>query len=408
MLVTLIPLFDREMAVNAYSVFCQKENPFLNPLSMMSGQNDAPTDIAGLDLIRTMGLETLSDTSEIFIPVSNVSVFTDMDQLTVGIPHERIVFLIDNSFPPIDMYVNRLKELKDARYKLAIRGLAVADLMTFAPILTNVDYVLLNNKKIVIEKAKIFFAKLYPNIKLIAGNIEDQDTFDHLVETGGYDLYEGDFYRVPVTKGVHEVAPVKMNYLELLRTVNDADFELQDVADIIGRDPALTIDLLKMVNRVVKTAEITTIRHAAAMLGQRELKKWITTVVSEELYSDKPSEVTRLSLLRARFAENLADAFGLKLHQEELFMMGLFSVLDVILEKPMAEALDMIQVGGAIRSALVDHEGDLATILDFILAYESADWAAVSKTLLLRKVDIDPIYEAYKESLTWYRMTTVG
>ena len=163
-----------------------------------------------------------------------------------------------------------------------------------------------------------------------------------------------------------------------------------------------------MVNRVVKTAQITTIRHAAAMLGQRELKKWINTVVTEELYSDKPSELTRLSLLRARFCENLAGVFELKMQSEELFLMGLFSALDAVLEKPLAEALELIQLAPSISNALLKHEGPLACVLEFMEAYEAGDWPEVSRIMLLRNLDIDPIYKAYEDALIWYKMTLVG
>ncbi len=408
MLITLIPMFDRNMQVKAYSVFSQKANQFLNPLTMMTSQNDGATNIPGLDILNSMGVETISSDCEIFIPVSNVSIFTDMDSQCRGISHDRIVFLIDRTVPPVEMYVERIRQLKESGYKVAIRKLAVSEFMDYAPILGLMDYVLLNNKKIVIEKAKIFFSRMYPMAKLIAGGIESMEIFETLKTTGGYDLYEGDFYRVPVAMGSHEIAPVKVTYLQLLKVVNAPDFELQAAADVIGRDPALTISLLKMVNRVVKTAQITTIRHAAAMLGQRELKKWINTVVTEELYSDKPSEITRLSLLRARFAENLADVFGMKMQSEELFLMGLFSVLDVILEKPMKEALEMIQLSKSINNALVLHEGPLAPVLDFMIKYESGDWPEIDRIMLLKEMDSDKVFKAYEDSLVWYRMTIGG
>lgn len=79
-----------------------------------------------------------------------------------------------------------------------------------------------------------------------------------------------------------------------------------------------------MVNRMTVNSGITTIRHAAAMLGQKELKRWINTAVVNQLYADKPSEITRLSLIRAKFAENLAPLFQLQNKTEELFLMGLF------------------------------------------------------------------------------------
>ena len=407
MLLTLVPMFDENIAVNAYSVFTQKDNMFLNPLSQVTGVYDGATYVQGIEAVNSMGIETLSGDKMVFVPVTNVSIFSNIEE-QCKVAHVKVALLIDRTVPPVDTYVNRLKELKAAGFKIAIRKIAVSEFQVYAPILELVDFVFLNNKKIAIDKAKVFFTKLYPNAKLIAGNIDTMGTFNTLKATGGYQYFEGEFYRIPVTKGTKDITPAKVTQLELLRIVNNPDFELNEAADIISRDTALTLSLLQMVNRVVKTAEITTIRHAAAMLGQKELKKWINTAVVNEISSDQPNELTRLTLLRARFAENIAGLFDLKMQSEELFLMGLFSVLDVILDKPMDEALDMIQVSKDIKQALVSHEGKLAPVLEFILAYESADWSGVSRILLLGNIDADKIYEAYIESLDWYRKTIHG
>lgn len=144
------------------------------------------------------------------------------------------------------------------------------------------------------------------------------------------------------------------------------------------------------------------------MLGQKELKKWITTAVVGELCADKPNEVTRLSLLRARFAENLAGAFGLAVQASELFLMGLFSVLDVILDKPMEEALSMVHVSKQIRDVLVDRKGPLLRVYEFILQYESANWQEISRQMILEKIDMPTLYDAYIQTLVWYRKLTLG
>ena len=407
MMLALIPLFDENMAVRAYSVFSQKDNFFLNPLMLGTGRYDGAAAVEGLELIESMGIETLSEDKEIFVPVGNISVFSDVEA-QCSAPHDRLVFLIDNTIPPIDMYVNRLRELKEKGYKLAMRKLAVADFESYRPILKLTDYMFLNNRKIAIDKARIYFGRLYPNIRLCAGNIENMEIFEELKAGGGYQLYEGHFYRVPVTKGENEVAPLKVNYIELLNMVNNENFDLIDAADIIGRDTALTISLLKMVNRMTVSSGITTIRHAAAMLGQAELRKWINTAVVNELYADKPSEITRLSLLRAKFAEKLAGIFGMEHKAEELFLMGLFSVLDVILEKPMEEALEMVMVAGEIRNALIRSSGPLAPVLELMIHYETAGWQDVSRQLLLAKIDVKPVSEAYEEALRWYRDLMAG
>ncbi|MBO5336085.1 MAG: HDOD domain-containing protein [Lachnospiraceae bacterium] len=403
MLVALVPLFDENMAVRAYSVFTQKNNYLLNPLMLGTGQYDGAANIAGLELIQSMGIETLSEDKEVFIPISNINVFADIEG-QCNVPHERIALLIDNTIPPIEMYVNRLRELKESGFKLAIRKLAVSEFESYREVLKLVDYVFLNNRKIAIDKAKIYFGKLFPNVKLCAGNIDNMEIYEKLRANGGYQFYEGVFYRVPITKGQNEVAPLKVNYIELLNTVNDDNFELTKAADIIGRDTALTISLLKMVNSMSLNSGISSIRHAAAMLGQRELKKWINTAVVNALYADKPNEITRLSLLRAKFAENLASAFDLAVKKEELFLMGLFSVLDVILEKPMEEALKMVTVSKEISDALLYNKGKLAPLYEFMVQYETANWPEVSRLMILQGLDEAKISAAYMDSLVWYRL----
>ena len=407
MLVTLIPLFDENLNIGAYSLFVQKQNYFLNPSLLGSGQFDGAARVEGLEVIQSMGIETLSSDSEVFVSLNNMSVFSDLAE-QCDAPHERLVLLIDPSVKPVPMYIERLKELKIQGYKLAIRKLQVAEFEAYREILKLMDYVFLNHKKIDISKARIYFNKLYPHIKLCAVGVENQEEFAALKSSGGYQLYEGNFYRIPVNRDDHTVSPLKVNYIELLNIVNNNNFELTKAADIIGRDTALTISLLKMVNRMAINSEITSIRHAAAMLGQRELKKWITTAVMGELCADKPNEITRLSLLRAKFAENLAGAFSMAGQASELFLMGLFSVLDVILDKPMEEALSMVKVSRQIREVLVEGKGELYKVYSFITQYENANWQEVSRQMILENIEMPVLYDAYIQTLVWYRKLTLG
>lgn len=284
-----------------------------------------------------------------------------------------------------------------------MRKLEVAQFEEYREILLLMDYMFLNHKKIDISKARIYFGKVYPNIKLCAGNIDTMEIFEQLKAEGGYQFYEGKFFRMPINKGEHEVSPLKVNYIQLLNMVNAPEFELTEAADIIGRDTALVISLLKMVNRMSINSKITSIRHAAAMLGEKELRKWLTTAVTGELYTDKPNELTRLSLLRAKFAENLAPVFSMAVKSSELFLMGLFSVLDVILDRPMEEALDIVKVSPAISDALIHGKGELGLVFEFMRQYENANWQEVSRLMVIHNIDIRQVYDAYVGSLNWYR-----
>jgi len=407
MLVVLIPLFDKDMAVAAYSIFTHKDNFLMNPSLMGSGYLDGAGQIGGLELVNQIGIEALTGGKELFVPLTNISIFSDIESLCLK-DRDKTILLIDNTIPPVEMYLDRIKELKSKGFRFAIRKIAVSEFETYKPILSLTDFVFLNNNKIVIDKAKIYFNSLYPNAKLCAGNIYTQENFDALKASGGYQYYEGSFYRMPVAGNDNEVAPLKVNYIDLLNLVNSPDFELEKAADVIGRDTALTISLLEMVNRMTLRGGVSTIRHAAAMLGQKELKRWINTAVTKELYADKPGEMTRISLLRAKFAENLAESFGLAIKKEELFLMGLFSVLDSILEKPMTEALEMMQVSKDIKDALINNTGKLAPVYEFILQYEDAAWQEISRIMVVENIELRVVEHAYFDTLMWYKQLILG
>ena len=404
MLVSIIPLFDEDIAVRAYSLFVQKKNYFLNPNLLGGAQFDGAGHVDGLEVIDNMGMETLSNDAEVFVQVSNISVFSDIEN-QCDAPHERVVLLLDNTVLPSDMYLDRLKALRKSGYKLAIRKLEVSQFEDYREVLQLMDYILLNQRKIDISKAKIYFQSLFPNIKLCAVGVDSMETFDKLKAAGGYSLYEGEFFRIPGNRSEHEVSPLKVNYIQLLNMVNSPEFELTEAADIIGRDTALVISLLKMVNRMTRNSTITSIRHAAAMLGEKELRKWLITAVAGQLYTDKPNELTRMSLLRAKFAENLAPVFSMAIQSSELFLMGLFSVVDVILDMPMKDALETIKVSKNISDALVYHKGIFAFPLEFILQYENANWQEVSRLMIVHNIEMQPVYDAYLNALRWYRDT---
>lgn len=402
MLTTLIPLFDENMSVRAYSLFTQKLNYLMEPRYYLIARLDGSNSIEGMEVIENVGMDALSAEKDIFVPISNVSLFANISE-TCSVKHGCITLLMDNEVKPTEMYTTRLKELKDEGYKLAIRKIRLTKIEEYAPILELIDYFYMNMEKDDARQLKAYMQKNYPNVALVAGNICSKETFDMLSDDGGYSLFEGSFYRMPVTVGNREIAPLKITYLELLNTVNNPDFDLADAADIIGRDTALVISMLKMVNNMTYNSQITTIRHAVAMLGQKELRRWTSTAITKQLCKDKPSEIMRLSLIRAKFAENLADTFGLSSRSSELFLMGLFSVLDIILDRPMSEALQNINVSQAIQDALISDEGDLAPVLDFIRNYESADWTEVFRIMILKNIQNPQIYAAFKDSLEWYQ-----
>lgn len=401
MMLTLIPFFDRNMSVSAYSLFTRKNNFLMNPSLLGSRQFDGAAYVDGLELIQELGTTTLSGGKPIFVSLNNISIFSSLESECKNTNHAPIL-LIDQTFPPVSMYTDRIRELREFGYHFAIRNLPVHCYEDYAPILLQMDYILIDCQKIDAVKASFYFRKLYPDICICASNIPDTETFGKLSPAETISLFEGTFFRMPVTRGEHKVSPLKINYISLLNLMEEDDFDLTKAADIISQDTALIISLLRLANTRSFNSEITSVRVAVSMLGQKDLTRWIQTTVIEKLCSDKPNELMRLSLLRAKFAENLAPVFGMAMRSQELFLTGLFSILDIILDCSMEEALSMVRVSGKIRTALLEHTGSLAEVLHFIVKYESAEWQEVSRQLVLKNIEIPDVSHAWVSSLQWY------
>lgn len=401
MMLTLIPFFDRNMSVSAYSLFTRKNNFLMNPSLLGSRQFDGAAYVDGLELIQELGTTTLSGGKPIFVSLNNISIFSSLESECKNTNHAPIL-LIDQTFPPVSMYTDRIRELREFGYHFAIRNLPVHCYEDYAPILSQMDYILIDCQKIDAVKASFYFRKLYPDICICASNIPDTETFGKLSPAETISLFEGTFFRMPVTRGEHKVSPLKINYISLLNLIEEDDFDLTKAADIISQDTALIISLLRLANTRSFNSEITSVRVAVSMLGQKDLTRWIQTTVIEKLCSDKPNELMRLSLLRAKFAENLAPVFGMAMRSQELFLTGLFSILDIILDCSMEEALSMVRVSDKIRTALLEHTGPLAEVLHFIVKYESAEWQEVSRQLVLKNIEISDVSQAWVSSLQWY------
>ena len=401
MMLTLIPFFDRNMSVSAYSLFTRKNNFLMNPSLLGSRQFDGAAYVDGLELIQELGTTTLSGGKPIFVSLNNISIFSSLESECKNTNHAPIL-LIDQTFPPVSMYTDRIRELREFGYHFAIRNLPVHCYEDYAPILSQMVYILIDCQKIDAVKASFYFRKLYPDICICASNIPDTETFGKLSPAETISLFEGTFFRMPVTRGEHKVSPLKINYISLLNLIEEDDFDLTKAADIISQDTALIISLLRLANTRSFNSEITSVRVAVSMLGQKDLTRWIQTTVIEKLCSDKPNELMRLSLLRAKFAENLAPVFGMAMRSQELFLTGLFSILDIILDCSMEEALSMVRVSGKIRTALLEHTGSLAEVLHFIVKYESAEWQEVSRQLVLKNIEIPDVSHAWVSSLQWY------
>ncbi|MCL2837415.1 MAG: HDOD domain-containing protein [Defluviitaleaceae bacterium] len=408
LLVVPVPFFDENMAVKAYFFQYQEGNGLLR-------FNQAERAFDGIMLsplmatLNAVGIDAFTLGLPIFVPINKLTLLANLsDQCKVA--PEKVIFVMQEDVKPEEPYLSAIKNLKGLGFRFALQNIQRVD--HYAEVARLCDFIFFNHQLMHKIENQLMFALVrrdFQHMTIAMTDIETKEDYDKL-KTQGPAMFEGRFYRIPLTKGTHKISPLKFNLIKLLNTVRADDFEFSEVAAIVQQDTALTVSLMKMINSpfLGLRQKVNSINHAVTILGQIEVKKWVTTAVSKLLGSDRPDELTRLSLIRARFAENLAPKFKIEEKSESLFLVGLFSVLDVILELSMEEALGMLRVSDDIRDALLYGKGDYGFILNFIQKYEAAEFKSVSRALIVHDLQPDDIYEAYINALVWYRGVITG
>ena len=396
--IVAMPFFDSDMSVGAYRLYSRSGRKLLGMMTEVLSMSDAVLT-PGLDLVKTLGVEPLTGGCPLFVDINEYHLLMRIP-ISLDIPPEQLVCIISNNIDPDDAVLEKCKELKELGFPIAVDGLLSGH--TQNPLFELIDYIIVDITDFTVDEKFITTIKALTTLKqIVLSNIDDMDTFNILSGIPNTQ-YCGRFFSQPITKGVSKISPLKINALSLLNRINEEDFDLGDIADTIGQDPSLSISLLRFINTVMPR-KIESIRNAVAILGQKEVKRWATTAISLQLADDKPNELAKLSLIRARFAENLAKAFEMGVFAQSLFMMGLFSLLDVILEMPMEKAANEVALDENVRMALVDKSGDFYKVLGFIHAYEHASWGNIAIMMVEHNLDLDDVTSAFIDALVWYK-----
>lgn len=397
-LIVAVPFFDSEMSVVSYRLFSRGGEKLLGLMVSETSLSDAVLT-PGLDLVKTLGVEPLSGSTPLFININEYHLLMRVP-ISLDIPPEQLVCVLPNKLSVDDNVLERCRELRELGFGIAVDGLLEGH--SNNPLFALIDFIILDVRDFAIDVKFIETIKALSTCKkVVLSDIPDMSTFKTLAGLSNT-YYCGSFFNQPITKGVTKISPIKVNALSLLNRINQEDFDLGEIADTIGRDPSLSISLLRFINSVMPR-KIDSLRNAVAILGQKEIKRWATTAISIQLAEDKPNEITKLSLIRARFAENLSKVFSMGVFAPSLFMVGLFSLLDVILERPMKDAVKEVALDENVKTALVEGSGDLYKVLDFIHDYEHASWNAVAIKMVKFDLDLEEVSAAFIDALVWYK-----
>jgi EAL and modified HD-GYP domain-containing signal transduction protein len=231
----------------------------------------------------------------------------------------------------------------------------------------------------------------------LALGVDTRDELRRCIELG-FERFQGGVYATPALMHGREVPT---NGLTALRSVADlstsADFEALE--RLIVEDIGLSYKLLRYVNSAFFSLprQIESIREALVMLGERTVKRWATVMALADV-EGRPDELVTLALQRARMAELLAGDAG-EVERHAHFTVGLFSVVDALLDAPMGDVLASLPFGPELREALVERRGPKGEVLEAIVCFERGEFARAE----VSRPGAPPIAEAYRQALAWAR-----
>lgn len=238
------------------------------------------------------------------------------------------------------------------------------------------------------------------NITLLAEKVETHEEF-HLAKQMGFGLFQGYFFSKPEVMTKKEISASQITKLKLINEANRTELDTARIEELIKRDVSVSFKLLKFINSAYfgRPTAVDTIRDAILVLGTDELKKFVNVVVAADLDENKPNELIRASVIRARMCEQCGTMLKTGFRSGELFTIGLFSAMDAILDVPMAEILEQVTFSDKLKDALLGKDRQIQQLMTIVTCFEQGQWECRMFQLLQGRKIMDRLPVFYKDAI---------
>lgn len=378
------PIFDRQMEVAAYELFYRSHQ------SAQAKSPEADPSISQLlvDLFSRTTLDKLVGDKKAMLCAPRSFL---LEKNAVMLPADNLVIEVGDA--PDQDVITSLNTLSKAGYQIAVRDSAASpknDLLNLAQI------VKLDLRTFDAPRLSEVVAQLKKHrVKLLAGPVINADLFQYCKRLG-FDYFQGSFYCQPNPSG-GRLDTSRLVVMRSLAKIIDPKSDFRSLGALIAQDVLLSYKLLRLVNSAYYSLPkaVTSIDQAISMIGLNQLRGWMTLILLASV-TGKPQELTTTAMLRARMCENMAHAAGQR-SADAYFMVGLFSVLDALMDMPMKNAIADLPLAEAVVNGLLALSGAPGETLRLVYAFEREDW----DTLLHSAFKPDQISEAFFEAAHW-------
>jgi c-di-GMP phosphodiesterase len=315
-------------------------------------------------------------------------------------PAEKTVLEISRTVEVTPEAMARCIALKQNKFKIALDN--PQQYPQFESLIPYADYIKLDMTEVDAAQAKRLLQKYQtPACKVIAENVEKNAQFTSLLEAG-YQQFQGYFYAKPENLTSKVINPSFDGVLHLLNLVSQ-EADNKTIENGFKRDTTLSYKLLRYINSVGfgLSCEVQSIGHALTILGRNQLYRWLTLLMVTAGNNSSSPALMKTSITRGRLTELLGEPFFDKRDRDNLFVVGVFSLLDVMLKVPMDQALEKLQLPEPIVEALTKREGIFGPFLKLTEACEDANNAEIRQLAALLQLNPEKVNQCHMEALAW-------
>ncbi len=362
------PIYTRDLDIYAYELMSHSASESAEH----SIEADKATSQVIINAFMEIGIDKLVGKNIAFITLTEHFLQSDYE---LPLPTDRVILKIPAYVNVTNEVIDGVKRLAEAGFKLALDNyLQQPSLQPLASMASMID---INIESLSINEIRDhlkILKKLHPII--LADHVKDHAAYD-ICRDVGVDYIQGYFLNRPRIVSGQSLDSNQMSIINLLSTLHNPDTDTDTVVDIISKDVALSYKILQLMNSAFfsRSTKIESIQHATVMLGRKQLCTWASMMALSGM-DNKPLEQVRISMIRARSCELLAEKANLK-PADSFFTVGMFSSLDLLMDRSLEELISPLPLADNVIAALLNREGELGEAINCTLAQEEGDWVNI-------------------------------
>lgn len=395
------PILDKEGQIFGYELLYRnsEENrfPTVNP--------ESATLQLLVNSFLSIGFDKVTESRKSFINFTSELLIEDIFS---RLSPARVIIEILEDVEITSTFISRMKKIKQRGFQFALDDFIIQEQYTqHTELFELIDYVKVDFLAVSEAERKGIeaFIQKYPHIRMVAEKIETEAQF-MVAKASGYELFQGYFFAKPeIIKGM-DIPSTLSSHSYILHKLSEEDADIDEVVELIVRDMSVTYKLLRFINTMHfgVPKKVGSVKQAVMLIGFQHLKKWMRILlvhhIGEHSSSGRVKALVSFSLTRARMCELIAQTIG-KENSDEYFFVGMFSLMDVIMQKSWEDLLPLIPFSENVANTLKGEETEMTTVLQLAIAIEKFDWLQIRELRIQLGISEKELGDFSQQSIRW-------